>query len=273
MSPRWEDVNARARGLGTRLLRSADLRALAAAADLPALAARLDQYGIAVETREGELRAESMEGAIRRWAGRTVELLARWVGPRADALPLVFDEEDRRSIRALVRGAVARIPAERRLFGLLPTPALPVRALEELAALPTVEEIAALLALWRHPFAGAVEAAKGAEPDLPAMDRALAAAARARAEAAARRSGSGPMRRLVRELFADPSELPEDAALRERIVRLTRQVRQIPLEPLTTLWVALRLRGQVIDLQRIVWSVALGAPRGTLAERWISVAA
>ncbi|HVX89619.1 MAG TPA: V-type ATPase subunit [Gemmatimonadales bacterium] len=269
MSPRWEDVNARARGLGTHLLDRGRLEALAAAPDLGALAEALGRAGIAIGAGDGA----TAEAGIRQWSAGILRTLQRWVGARSDALPLVFDDEDRRSIRALIRGAAAGVPAEARLLALLPTPALPAAALEALAALHTVEEVAALLAAWRHPFAGAAAAAVGAEPDLLAFDRALADAARQRAERAARRSGSRALRRLVAELFAtDPAaDGPEE--LRARIRRLGREVRLAPLDPLTTLWVVLRLRGQVIDLQRIAWAVTLGAPRALLRDRWISVAA
>ena len=273
MTPRWEDVNARARGLGTHLLDRRALESLATASDLPALVEEMARSGIAIETRGGAIDGAAVEAGIRSWSAGILRTLERWVGARSDALPLVFDDEDRRSIRALVRGVVARVPADARLFGLLPTPTLPSGALEALASLATVEEIAALLSAWRHPFASAVAAAVGAEPDLLAFDRALATAARLRAERAARRSGSGALRRLVAELFAAEPPADEAAALAARIRGLTREVRQAPLDPLTTLLVVLRLRAQVIDLQRIAWCVALGAPRTILHDRWISVAA
>lgn len=273
MSPRWEDVNARARGLGTHLLDRRALEGLAAAPDLPALVEELSRAGIAIGAERGAADGAAAEAGIRAWSAGILRTLERWVGARSDALPLVFDDEDRRSLRALVRGAVARVPTGARLFGLLPTPALPATALETLAALATVEEIAALLAAWRHPFASAAAAAVGTEPDLLAFDRALDGAARDRAERAARRSGSRALRRLVTELVAADPAVDEGAALRARLRRLTREVRLAPLDPLTTLWVVLRLRAQVIDLQRLVWAVILGAPRALLRDRWISVAA
>lgn len=273
MTPRWEDVNARARGLGTRLLERRALEALADAPDLPTLVEGLARVGIATGPVSGTADGAAVEAGIRAWGGGILRTLERWVGARKDALPLVFDDEDRRSIRALVRGAVARVPAGERLFGLLPTPALPSTALEQLATLASVEELAALLAVWRHPFAQAVAAAVGTEPDLLAFDRALGAVARRRAEGAARRSGSRALRRLVAELFAADPNADGAAELRSRIRRLTRDVRLAPLDPLTTLWVVLRLRGQVIDLQRVAWCVALGAPRAILRDRWISEAA
>lgn len=342
MSPRWEDVNARARGLGTHLLARGDLDALARQADLPALADALGRAGIVPLGDQGTEGAPALERGIRHWAGALLGILGRWVGERSAALPLVFDLEDRRSLRALFRGAVAGAPADRRLAALLPTPALPERALETLAALPTVESIAALVSAWRHPFAkGLAEVTKGGAPDLLAIERALGRVALASAVRSAVRSGSRQLRVLVAEgidlenvtqalvlaragetappaewflaggtlltledftealgmkvpaeagrrlakVFtgtpfaqailegaADPARLETDLLAR-RIALLAERVRVAPLEPLTTLWVAFRIRAQVIDLQRVVWTIALGAPRPPLLERWASVAA
>ena len=342
MSLRWEDVNARARGLGTHLLKREDLDSLARQSDLMALGDALGKIGIISLPVGGTAGAENLEHGIRHWAGELLGILARWVGTRSSALPLVFDLEDRRSLRALFRGAVAGAPPERRLVGLVPTPALPERALEALASLPTVEGIAALLAAWRHPFANAlVEVTTGGPPDLLAIERALGLAALGSAVRAAARSGSRPLRSLVAEgidlenvtlalvlaqagetttpeewflpggalltlddftqalalkapretarrlaaVFvgtpyapailegaADPAQL-ETELLRRHLALLTERVRVAPLEPLTTLLVAFRIRAQVIDLQRIVWTVALGAPRPPLLARWASVAA
>ena len=342
MTPRWEDVNARARGLGTHLLNRGDLDALARQPDLAALGEALGRAGIIPSGGPEEDGAEPIERAIRRWAAALLRTLARWVGARSAALPLVFELEDRRSLRALFRGAVAGVPAARRLASLVPTPALPERALAALASLSTVQEIAALLSVWRHPIAGPLsEVATAGPADLLAIERALGGAMLGAATRAARRSGSRGLRELVADEIdlenvaqalvlagggeaarsadwflpggarltldaftraigcerareagrllalalagtpyaqaiadgsADPGRL-ESSLLRLRIALLTRRVRIEPLEPLTTLLLAFRLRGQVIDLQRIVWTVALGAPRTALMERWTSVAA
>lgn len=342
MSPRWEDVNARARGLGTHLLKRRDLDALAREDDLRTLGEALARVGIVPLDGAGITGAEALERGIRHWAGKFLGVLARWVGTRSAALPMVFDLEDRRSLRACFRGAVAGTPAARRLAGLVPTPALPERALAALAALPTVDGIAALLSAWRHPFARDLAwVTAGGPPDLLAIERTLGRAALGSAVRAAARSGcralgvlvaeaidlenvaqalilvragersapaewflpggslltleeftdavgskasdatelrlakvfaGTPYARAISEGATDPARL-ETEFLRQRIALLTERVRVAPLEPITTLWVACRLRAQVIDLQRIVWTIALGAPRAPLLERWASVAA
>ncbi len=118
-----------------------------------------------------------------------LERLARW-GSNGAEMAVLLDEEERRSLRALVRGAVSGAPPELRVAGLIPTPRLPVRALEELARLGTTSEIVALLRAWAHPDGDALaEEAKREHPDLFRLELALAVAHASRARAAARRGG------------------------------------------------------------------------------------
>ncbi len=198
MTPVWDDLTARSRGLGTHLLSRGQLESLAHLPDLGALAGALRRHGVLV-TAESEVPSyQALELAVRRWAASLLGVLARWAGPRADALPLVFDDEDRRSLRALTRGAVQHAPADERLAGLVPTPALPDRALRALAALPSIAQIAGLLSAWRHPFAPALAPfTQAVDADLFAVDVALDRAAAARATRAARRSHDRELRRLV----------------------------------------------------------------------------
>jgi vacuolar-type H+-ATPase subunit C/Vma6 len=189
MNRPWDDVNARARGLATHLLGHADLAALSAAPDLPTVAARLRDAGFTVpETPEPT--AADLDLAVRRRAAAELAILRRWTARRPLLVAALFDEEDRRSVRAMVRGAVQHAPADLRLAGLVPTPALPERALGELARAPTVAAVAALLVAWRHPYGPPLAArARSAEPDLFALELALGQAAAARLETVARRGG------------------------------------------------------------------------------------
>jgi len=187
VTPRWEDLDARARGLATHLLGAATLAALAGAPDVPALAAALRRLGYAVP--EGAASPAALEVAVRRMAAARLGVLARWAGPRTALLAVVFEDEDRRSLRALVRGALAQAPAEARLAGLVPTPALPERALRELASQASPAAIAALLTAWRHPYGPALRGpAAAAQPDPLALELALNRTFAARAVRTARRS-------------------------------------------------------------------------------------
>lgn len=342
MKPSWDDVNARARGLAGHLLSPAELSALARHPDLPSLAAALGRAGLVPGVDGNGADGSDLELGVRRWGAASFRILSRWTGARSAALPLVFSEEDRRSIRAIVRGIVARVGPQQRIAGLIPTPTLPERALQELASLSTVADVSALLSAWRHPFAGALaEVTRAAEPDLLAVELALGKAAAATAVSAARRSGSKALQhwvagaidlengvvalllagagadldpaahflpgghRLIRGRFLEAvaagspaaagvrlapafSGTPyADAFEREgrdpvrlegeltalRLHALTRQMREAPLEPTTTLWYALRLHDQVIDLQRIIWAVVLDVPRQSLVDRFSTVTA
>ncbi len=329
MTPTWVDVNARSRGLSTHLLDRAQLELLAEAPDLPALAAGLIEAGLPVgeDVRPG---AGALDLAVRREAATRLATLARWCGRRTGLLAVIFEDEDRRSLRAILRGAAQGAAVDARLSGLVPTPGLSERALGELARQPMIAKVAALLAAWRHPLGSPLLAVAGpAQPDLFTVELALGATYAARALAAARRAGrGGVLERHVRGLIDidnaaaamvlapahgdvkpkdaflpggaqlditafeqavasgdaaaaalrvaeafgrtalaapfrraadDPTGL-EEALLRVRIRRYAAAVRRSPLGPEVPLHYALRLRAEVLDLTRIIWGVALGAP-------------
>jgi len=199
MRPHWEDVNARARGLATHLIGRDELERLARAPDLATLAARLRADGIL--PGDAAPFPDAIDLAARRAAAGGLHVLARWCGPRTQVMAVVFEDEDRRSIRALIRGAAALAPQEERLAGLLPTPALPERALEELARQGGIAQVASLLAVWRHPLAVALQPeASAAHPSLFRLDHQLNRSFAVSALAAARRAGrNGPLHRFVQE--------------------------------------------------------------------------
>jgi vacuolar-type H+-ATPase subunit C/Vma6 len=183
----YDDVSARARGLATHLLSPGDWQALRDVPDLPALAAQLEHAREPVHLLGPGRDAALVEQAVRRRTGERLAILARWCRGHPALLEVIFGDEDRRSLRALVRGAAAAAPPEARLAGTLPTPALPLRALETLAAQPTIAAVAALLVTWRHPAASALEGApRRGPPDLLLLDAALTREFARRALAAAR---------------------------------------------------------------------------------------
>jgi vacuolar-type H+-ATPase subunit C/Vma6 len=332
---RWEDLDARARGLATHLLGPIELAALAQSPDLSALgdALRRDGYPVA----EGERSPEALELAVRRMAAARLAVLARWSGSRTAALSILFEDEDRRSLRAVLRGAVEGVPAEERLAGLVPTSSLPERALRELARQARPGAVASLLAAWGNSYGSALLPVASAEhPDLFVLELRLNATFAARAGGAAR--GTGLLEAYVREVIdienaytalvlasegkdvapkdaflaggervsitvfeaaavatsvpeagrqlaqafagsavaslferdaGDPVGL-EDAVLRQRIRQLVRAMRTDPLGPAPLLAYALRVRAEVVDLRRIIWGVALGAPPALLAGELVT---
>lgn len=187
---RWEDLDARVRGLAAHLLPVAELQLLSRVPDLPALADELGRLGFRVGGEAGP-QPEELELAVRRWAAAALATLARWAGPRAAALAIIYEDEDRKSLRAMLRGALCGAPREARLSGLIPTPTLPERALEELARQVSVGAVVALLEVWRSPYAATLSTtARAAEPDPFAIDIALDRTFAARALAAAKGGGA-----------------------------------------------------------------------------------
>jgi len=255
MSRRWEALNVRAQGLRTHLLTHAQLASLTDAPDLHGLALRLRALGFPV-TDAAEPSGAALELAVRRRAAAALRILARWTRGRADVMALLFDEEDRRSIRALVRGAVERAPAEQRIAGLIPTPALPERALLELARAPTAAGVAALLVAWQHPLGPALaETARSVAPDLFRFELDLDRAASARLSGSARRVG-GFLVTYAQETIDITNALTA--------VGLAGAARDVVLRD------ALLRGGRAITLETFLRAVASGS--GTLAARTIASA-
>ncbi len=319
----WVDVVARARGLSGHLAGPADLQAMSRASNLR----QLDTILAARHGRplpDTEPSPADIEAAERRQLGAQLRLLARWAADRAPLLAPLYDDEDCRSLRAILRGAVGRVPAPERLAGLIPTPALSLRALVSLASCESPASIAALLSTWGNPYGPALLAeTTRQQPDLFAMEHVLVETWAARARRAARKGGKAlrlfVSRRVdvancwaallvaehgfdgaVPDLFIEGGRLlskadfaiaatapsrgvaaqaldrlvrhtpleavtTTDTRAEERILRaMTREqhdlARAEPLgaAPVVEYW--LRLRGELLAVRRIAWSIAAGVP-------------
>jgi vacuolar-type H+-ATPase subunit C/Vma6 len=119
-------------------------------------------------------------------------LLDRWCGDdRRSTFAVIFEDEDRRSIQAILRGAAQGTATEARMTGLIPTTSLPERALRTLCAQPTPADVVRMLVLWGHPFgASLVGAAGGPHPSLFDIEIALQRTFARRALTRARRGGA-----------------------------------------------------------------------------------
>lgn len=187
----WEGLAARVRGLSTHLVSPGRMRELSRIGDLGMLVRALEELHV-VEGVGGSPLA--LETAMRRVAAQRLATMWRWADTRQPQLAPLMEEEDRRSVRALVRGAAAGAPPASRLAGLLPTPSLPTAALEELSNQATPAEVGTLLRAWAHPFGDAI--APAAANDLFATECALQRLWAARA-ATALRLGPGTMHEYV----------------------------------------------------------------------------
>lgn len=184
----WGDLDARARGLGGRLLgreRLVELARLDGPAALARMLRRVGETGPAIGDPAG------IDLYTRRVAGHRLALLARWAGPRSAALRVVHGEEERCSIRALLRGALQGAGAATRLVGLVPTPVLPDSALEDAARASTVDGVIAAIAVVGHPWVDALREIVEAGPfDAFDLERAVDRRFAADALDGARRGGS-----------------------------------------------------------------------------------
>jgi vacuolar-type H+-ATPase subunit C/Vma6 len=142
---------ARAKGLASRLVPRQTLETLATAATLQAFVQDVLRLGTAIDAIGEPADVFSVERAIGQTASRHLWTLYRWQERTPGVLDLFAAHQDRRSLRALLRGAAAGAPSEARVRGLLPTPSLPQRALNELAHQPSPSAVVLQLVLLAHP--------------------------------------------------------------------------------------------------------------------------
>ena len=195
MTP-WVDLVSRARGLSTELLGRDRLRMLAQSSDLPALSAALRDMSYTIPL-EYERDPVQLDRQARRVAASRIRVLARWANDRVPLLAPLLEDEDRRSLRAIVRGVLGATPVESRTTGLIPTPAFPETLLDELAAQANVAAVATLLVAWGSEYGGAImREAERQHPDAFAIQTAIDRLFFTHALSAARRVGE-PLRRHV----------------------------------------------------------------------------
>lgn len=329
----WDDVVVRVRGLGSRLLGRAQLNALAESKGLDALTAAIaaTSYGPVPESEEHD--AAGIERHTRRAAAERLATIGAWCGERVSALAPLFEDEDRRNLRAIVRGILASLPAAQRTAGLIPTPELPLAPLEMLAKQDDVAHVASLLTAWGNPYGAALaHEAKRVRPDLfllqLALDRVYAERALERSreladlrefvqfeiDAANTRSALAVSQRIVErdpeslwvpgglllshEAYSQAAGLeavaahdslsrmlagtavapavnsnehnPDLALTASLLPFLKRRTRTHPLSLSVVIEYLLRLRAEVHDLSRIVWGIALDAPRRRITAAFVT---
>lgn len=190
----WGTANARARGLATHLLSREGLLHAAGAGTWSAAARSLVGSGFPASERDLVSREEFDRAAGRIAAGR-LGLLGRWLGDQRGALAVIYEDEDRRSVRRLLRGAVQGVSPDARLLGLIPTPDLPEQLLLRLSRASSSDHLVLLLVRSGHPAGRALTSATGSKrdhqaPGLWRSDVALGRLFATRATRAARRAGS-----------------------------------------------------------------------------------
>ena len=173
MSIDYAPLAARARGLALHLCSREQLERWAALPDPPALGHAMAKDGRLATPLPAGAGAGDIEQAERRTAAGLLGRLARWAGPDNPVLEAFHAEQDRRSLRALVRGAAQGAPPEARLAGLLSTPRLPEAVLADLAQARSPREVAMRLFVLGDAHAEAM-AALTARPRVDLLDVELA---------------------------------------------------------------------------------------------------
>jgi len=197
MNMDYTPLDVRARGLSQHLCGRAELERWATLPDPTALARAMQMHGWA--PLPADAGAAEIEAAERRSVAHCIGVLERWAGPDNPVLEVFHAEQERRSLRALLRGAIEGAPAAARLAGLLPTPRLPAALLAELAQARSPREVAMRLLVLGDPHAGPLAAAAGqARVDLLEVELALGRVLAQRWQHAARR-GDAALRETVRQ--------------------------------------------------------------------------
>ncbi len=192
MTIAWDAVNARSRGLMTRLLDRSQLESLTRSADPDALSAQLLRM-----TGGSARQPTSVDSLVHRMNGDLLLALSRWATYH-DQLSLLFEDEDRRNLRILLRGAAQGISPSARLTGLLATPSLRADVLRDLATAGSVAEVVRRLSARSHPSSNFLREAIEREPSsLLAVEHALARCFAQRALALTRHRAR-PLRAYVR---------------------------------------------------------------------------
>lgn len=139
----WADASARARGLAGHLLDVPAWRRVYGAPDLPGLCRELQRSGYPVEPG---VDARTAERTVEQVRFQRQELLVRWLGPRSRKLRIVLEADDRRAIRALLRGAATDLGPEDRLATVPPTCGVSEDMLREATASSSPEGCVEVLA-------------------------------------------------------------------------------------------------------------------------------
>jgi len=199
---RWDDVNARARGLATHLLDRRTLAGLSGAPDWPTFIARVTALGYPLDLAGGAaVDPAAFDRAVSLVAAARLRLLGRWLSAREGVLAVVMEDEEFRTVRALLRGAAEGASPGARLRATMPTSHLGARALERMARASSVEELVRELLRLGHPAGRALQdqARQAEAPDLRSLEWALARLFAERAVRAARAGGT-VVRRFAAEL-------------------------------------------------------------------------
>ena len=157
----------RARGLGSRLVGEAVLAEIERARDQAGLALALGRAGLGEDAS-----VDAVEALARNRIIEDLKILSRWARDHRDAMTVIELDEDRRSLRTLVRGLAAGVGSVRRRAACIPTSRLTARILIALSEVTSLADLAQILTMHEHPLAPAL-ASHHATIDVLAIEAAL----------------------------------------------------------------------------------------------------
>ena len=158
------ELVARARGLGARLVSEGALVEIEHCSDRGSLAIALGHAGLAEDPS-----VDAIEATTRARTEQDLATLYRWARSHRAPMMLLELDEDRRTLRMLVRGLSAGVGSARRRSGCVATSLLPPRQLTALSEAISIAEISDLLE--GHPLHDAF--ADHARLDVLAVEAAL----------------------------------------------------------------------------------------------------
>ena len=216
---RWDDVNARARGLATHLLTREALNRLASEPGWDGFTRSLLALGYPLGNGEsgGPRDTADLGRTVGLVQAQRLALLARWLGARRDVLAVIYEDEERRTLRALLRGAAEGASPTARLRAVVPGPGLPPPVLERLADARSPADLADRLTRLGHPAGRALTVALapgglGADSasalGLFGLEQALSRLFAVRATRAARKGGA-----LMRDFASQLIDLENASAI------------------------------------------------------------
>ncbi len=150
----YDYVNARIRGMKSRLLSRKELEELAAKFDVDAITSELEKTPYRAEIEDASVKYSGIacvEEALRRNLAKTFRLIYSFVkGEDAEKLIKIFlNKWDIQNIKTILRGKNIHVVAQEILESLAPAGALDEATLVELVKQPDVKAVIDLLATWR----------------------------------------------------------------------------------------------------------------------------
>lgn len=210
--PDWGYVNARLRGMKTRLITAAEYEKMLKAADLRDLAAFVATTGIKPALEAAQIRhegLEALEAAFKSdFTAACRKVLSMSEGEQKKLIGILLRRWDVFNVKTILRGKHSNTSPVELLRTVVPAGEFDALALQEMASQPGVKEVVDLLATWGSPLAEPlVENLEAYFSDKNLLRLELALDKFQFTRALKETAGPGSNKRLVRELLRSEIDL------------------------------------------------------------------